>query len=52
MLDTGWGYLTSEGKLYYDQNAGDFTSKPAGSTINMDFPKAYMQVLHDDFISR
>jgi phosphoglycerol transferase MdoB-like AlkP superfamily enzyme len=52
MLDTGWGYLTSEGKLYYDQNAGDFTSKPAGSAINMDFPKAYMQVLHDDFISR
>jgi phosphoglycerol transferase MdoB-like AlkP superfamily enzyme len=52
MLDTGWGYLTSEGKLYYDQNAADFTSKPAGSAINMDFPKAYMQVLHDDFISR
>ncbi|MBL7967533.1 MAG: sulfatase-like hydrolase/transferase [Prolixibacteraceae bacterium] len=52
MLDTGWGYLTSEGKLYYDQNAGNYTSKPAGSAINMDFPKAYMQVLHDDFISR
>ena len=54
MLDSGWGYIVPEGLYYYDQNADDFISKPAikGNPVDLEFPKAYLQVLHDDFISR
>lgn len=53
MLDTGWGYVVPEGCFYYDQNSKDFVPKPAeGVPVDLSFPKAYMQVLHDDFISR
>jgi hypothetical protein len=53
MLDSGWGYVTPEGEFYFDQSAQDFVRKPAGSEkMDLKFPKAYMQVLHDDFINR
>ncbi len=53
LLDTGWGYITPQGNYYFDQNAHNFASKPAAEkNIDLTFPKAYMQVLHDDFISR
>ena len=54
MLDSGWGYVTPEGNFYFDQNLGEFVSRPKedGKTVDLEFPKAYMQVLHDDFINR
>ena len=54
MLDTGWGYITPEGKYYFDQNKRDFVNRPEQGPQLIDpiFPKAYLQVLHDDFISR
>jgi phosphoglycerol transferase MdoB-like AlkP superfamily enzyme len=53
MLDSGWGYVTSEGEYYFDQNIHDFALKPNQKTLNdKQSPKAYMQVLHDDFIGR
>ena len=51
MLDSGWGYIVPEGKFYFDQNTSDFVSKPEEKSIDLNFPKAYLQVLHDDFIS-
>lgn len=53
MLDSGWGYVTTEGEYYFDQSANNFVRKPAGkASDDLMFPKAYMQVLHDDFIAR
>ena len=54
MLETGWGYVVPEGKYYFDQDTKDFVKNPytKGNPVNSSFPKAYMQVLHDDFISR
>ena len=54
MLDSGWGYVIPEGCFYFDQNSGGFISKSGGKVKPVDslFPKAYMQVLHDDFIGR
>jgi phosphoglycerol transferase MdoB-like AlkP superfamily enzyme len=53
MLDSGWGYVTPEGEYYFDQNLRDFVRKPTGKSLeDLAFSKAYMQVLHDDFIAR
>ena len=53
MLDSGWGYITSQGEYYFDQNIHDFALKPNQKTLSdVQSPKAYMQVLHDDFIGR
>jgi len=52
MLDSGWGYVTPEGYHYFDQDVNSFTANPQKLTFNQDFAKAYMQVLHDDFIGR
>ena len=54
MLNSGWGYVTPEGYYYFDQEIGDFVSNPAndGKPLDPYFPKAFMQVLHDDFVNR
>lgn len=53
MLDSGWGYVTPDGEYYFDQNLRDFARKPNGiSSDNTLFPRAYMQILHNDFITR
>lgn len=52
MLESGWGYVTEEGEYYFDQNARNFIRKPEKFTEDLARPKAYMQVLHDDFIHR
>lgn len=53
MHDSGWGYVVPEGCFYFDQNSKDFISKDSSrKLIDESFPKAYMQVLHDDFINR
>lgn len=53
MHDSGWGYVVPEGCFYYDQNSKEFVSKTSAvQSVDWTFPKAYMQVLHDDFISR
>jgi phosphoglycerol transferase MdoB-like AlkP superfamily enzyme len=53
MHDSGWGYVVPQGCFYFDINTRQFTTKE-GTDQSMDwsFPKAYMQVLHDDFIKR
>ena len=53
-LDSGWGYVVPQGCFYYDQNSRSFVPAPVGDAKSVDLlsPKAYMQVLHDDFISR
>jgi len=53
MLDSGWGYIIPEGSFYFDQNTMDFVSKPHYSEdIGFKKAKAFMQVLHEDFIKR
>jgi phosphoglycerol transferase MdoB-like AlkP superfamily enzyme len=52
MLDAGWGYVVPEGCFYFDQNTRNFVPKPEDKSVDSNFPKAYMQVLHDDFIGR
>jgi len=53
MHDSGWGYVIPEGCFYFDQNSGVDTLKDStAKSIDWTFPKAYMQVLHDDFINR
>jgi phosphoglycerol transferase MdoB-like AlkP superfamily enzyme len=54
MLDSGWGYIVPEGKYYFDQSVQKFIPNPlnASNSVDLTFPKAYMQVLHDDFINR
>ncbi|MBU1013993.1 MAG: sulfatase-like hydrolase/transferase [Bacteroidetes bacterium] len=54
ILDTGWGYVTSEGNYYFDQGIRNFVLNPAndGKPFDPNFPKAFMQVLHDDFSNK
>lgn len=53
MHDSGWGYVVPEGCFYFDQNSSEWVSKTsATAAVDQSFPKAYMQVLHDDFIKR
>lgn len=52
-LDSGWGYVTPDGEYYFDLNIRDFARKPNLKTSDdLQFSKAYMQMLHDDFINR
>jgi phosphoglycerol transferase MdoB-like AlkP superfamily enzyme len=53
-LDSGWGYVVPQGCFYYDQNSRNFVPSLGVEAKSVDLlsPKAYMQVLHDDFISR
>lgn len=52
MLETGWGYIIPEGKFYFDQNEMDYVPKNKQPHEGSTFPKAFMQVLHEDFINR
>jgi phosphoglycerol transferase MdoB-like AlkP superfamily enzyme len=54
MCDSGWGYITEEGKFFYDNNAGSFIhfSTTENANPDFDFAKAYLQVLHDDFLKK
>jgi phosphoglycerol transferase MdoB-like AlkP superfamily enzyme len=54
MWDSGWGYVSKEGEFIYDKNTGDFkTHKKYNETKpDYDFAKAYLQVLHEDFLSK
>ena len=54
MWDTGWGYVSGEGEFIFDQNTGDFKThkKYNEARPDYDFAKAYLQVLHDDFLQK
>jgi phosphoglycerol transferase MdoB-like AlkP superfamily enzyme len=54
MCDTGWGYISEEGEFYFDQSSEKFkTFLNNGSTEpDYDFAKAYLQVLHEDFLAK
>ena len=53
-LDSGWGYVVPEGFYYFDQGIRNFVANPANQakSVDLEFPKAFMQVLHDDFIAK
>jgi len=53
-LDSGWGYVVPEGFYYFDQGIRNFVANPAndGKQVDLEYPKAFMQILHDDFIKR
>lgn len=54
MLDTGWGYISNDDEFYFDQGI----RKPKGFIHNenpysdLNFAKAYLQLLHEDFLSK
>ena len=54
MLDNGWGYINNRGEYYYDQITGDLNSfnQKEISQSDAEFAKAYLQVLHEDFLSK
>lgn len=53
-LDSGWGYVVPEGFFYFDQAIRNFVPNNANEekSVDLNYPKAFMQVLHDDFINR
>ena len=52
MLDNGWGFINNNGEYYYDQISGDLKSfnQEEISQSDAEFAKAYLQVLHEDFL--
>jgi phosphoglycerol transferase MdoB-like AlkP superfamily enzyme len=54
MLDAGWGYIVPEGKFYFNQDLKKFTviENIGNQPVDFSFAKAYLQVLHEDFIRR
>jgi phosphoglycerol transferase MdoB-like AlkP superfamily enzyme len=54
MCDSGWGYVTDEGEFFYDQSSGKFKSFVTTGTDepDYDFAKSYLQVLHEDFLTK
>lgn len=54
MSDRGWGYISEQGKYFYDLNAKDFITfeQKENAMPEFDFAKSYLQVLHNDFLSK
>lgn len=54
MCNSGWGYITKGGRYFYDNTASEFkTYNGEGNPDpDFDFAKAFMQVLHDDFLKK
>ncbi len=52
MHNEGWGYITPEGVALYNQTTNSFTETSAGNHPELNYPKAYLQVLHEDFVTR
>ena len=54
MSNSGWGYITREGKYFYDQTTSKIITFEGVETPNpgFDFAKAYLQILHEDFLNK
>jgi phosphoglycerol transferase MdoB-like AlkP superfamily enzyme len=52
MHNEGWGCVTPDGVALYNQTTNSFTETPAGDRLNLNHPKAWLQVLHEDFVTR
>ncbi len=52
MHNEGWGYVTHKGVALYSRTTDGFTETPPGDRLNLNHSKAYMQVLHEDFVTR
>jgi phosphoglycerol transferase MdoB-like AlkP superfamily enzyme len=54
MCDTGWGYISDEGEYYFDQSSEKFKTflTNGNAEPDYDFAKAYLQVLHEDFLAK
>ncbi len=54
MYDSGWGYITQYGEYFFDNAKSDFIkfSGTDDPTPGFDFAKAYLQVLHTDFLKK
>lgn len=54
MHNSGWGYVTKQNKHFFNKSTGEFRNLE-GKEVDesyFDFAKAYLQVLHDDFLKR
>jgi len=54
MSNSGWGYITTDGRYFYDVASASFKNYAgAGNPVpGFDFAKAYLQVLHNDFLKK
>jgi phosphoglycerol transferase MdoB-like AlkP superfamily enzyme len=54
MHNTGWGFINNTEKFFYDRATGEIKvfSRAGNKTPDFDFAKAYLQLLHDDFLSK
>jgi phosphoglycerol transferase MdoB-like AlkP superfamily enzyme len=54
MHDTGWGFINNTEKFFYDRATGETNNfnQVDNKIPDFDFAKAYLQVLHDDFLSK
>lgn len=54
MLDDGWGYVIPGGAYYFSQTTKQFQTfyENENAQPDFDFAKSYMQVLHNDFLSK
>ena len=54
MFEMGWGFVSTRESFFYDQNShGILPFKQENDTlIFVDFAKAYLQVLYEDFLSK
>jgi phosphoglycerol transferase MdoB-like AlkP superfamily enzyme len=54
MSNSGWGYITPEGRYFYDQATSKIITFNGVENPNpgFDFAKAYLQILHEDFLKK
>ncbi len=54
MHDTGWGFITENEEVFYNRATSDFKifKQKSDKKPDYNFAKAYLQVLHNDFLSR
>lgn len=54
MSNSGWGYITTEGSYFFDTETSSFKTFRGNENPSpgLDFAKAYLQILHDDFLKK
>ncbi len=54
MHDTGWGTITKTEAAFFDRGTGQFKIYNSRKNVkpDFDFAKAYLQLLHNDFLSK
>lgn len=52
MHDTGWGFIDKKQKFFFERATGKFKIFESEKEPDFDFAKAYLQVLHKDFLKK